>query len=122
MKFSDIAKRMIKTITIITIICILASVIYYRSLEFLPFLIGAILGSVTSIFRVYLLDRSVDKALTMENKNASNYIIIQNILRFLLSGAVLVLGALVPQISLWGVAAGILAFPLAAYGENFKTK
>ena len=79
MKLSDIAKRMIRTIIIIAIVCVIASAIYYRSFEFLPFLIGTILGSVTSVLKVYLLDRSIDKALTMEKKQAGNYIVIQNI-------------------------------------------
>ena len=72
--------------------------------------------------KVFLLDHAVDKAVKMEQKHAGNYMSIQHMLRLLLSGIVLVLGALVPQISLWGVAAGILAFQLAAYSLKFTPK
>lgn len=122
MKLSDLAKRMIFTILIIASVCILASAIYYRSLDFLPFFFGVLLGSVISITKVFLLERTVDKVLIMEQKRAKNYVSIQHLLRMLLSGAILVLGAIVPQISLWGVAAGILAFQLAIYSAKFTLK
>lgn len=122
MKLSDLAKRMIFTIVVIALICILGSAIYYRSLNFLPFMIGVILGSVVSIIKVFLLERAVDAALSMEQKRAGSYVGIQHMLRLLLSGVVLVLGAVVPQISLWGVVAGIFAFQLAIYNVKFTSK
>jgi len=122
MKLSYLAKRMIFTILIIALVCILGSAIYYRSLDFIPFLLGVILGSVVSIAKVFLLERAVDKALSMEQKRAGNYVSIQHLLRLMLSGVVLFLGAIVPQISLWGVAAGIFAFQLAVYNVKFTSK
>lgn len=121
MKLTYIAKKMIYTILIIAIIGIAGSALYYRSLEFLPFLWGVILGSAASIVKVILLDRAVDKALSMEKKRAGNFVGLQHLLRLVLSGAVLVLGAVVPQINLWGVVVGILAFQLAVYNvRNVK--
>lgn len=122
MKLSNLAKRMIITILIIVSVCVLASVIYYRTLDFLPFLFGAILGTAVSIVKVFLLERAVDKALDMEQKQAGNYVSIQHLLRLLLSGVVLTLGAIVPQISLWGVVAGIFAFQIAIYNVKFTVK
>lgn len=122
MKLSDIAKRMVFTIGIIAFVCILGSIIYYRSLSFLPFMFGVFLGSALSIIKVFLLERAVDAALIMEQKRAGGYVSLHHLLRLLLSGVVLVLGALVPQISLWGVAAGILAFQLAVYNLRFMSK
>lgn len=122
MKLSDLAKRMVFTILIITLICILGSAIYYRSLEFLPYLYGAILGSVVSIFKVFLLERTVNKAVNMEQKTAGNYASLQHMIRLLLTGVALVLGAIVPQISLLGVATGVLSFQLAVYNIKFTAK
>ena len=110
MKISDLAKRMIFTILIIALICVIGSLIYHRSLDFLPFLLGILLGSATSIIKVFLLERTVDNALSMKKESVGNYVGFHHILRLLLTGLVLFLGAVVPQISLWGVAAGILAF------------
>lgn len=121
MKLTNIAKRMIMTILIIALIGIGVSILYYRSLEFLPFLWGVILGSAASIVKVFLLERAVNQALSMEKKRAGNYVGLQHILRLALSGAVLVIGALVPQINLWGVVVGIIAYQLAIYSiRNVK--
>lgn len=119
---SGLAKRMTVTIIGIASASILVSAIYYRSMAFLPFLLGILLGSAVSIAKVFLLERAVDKVLKMEQKHAANYIGVQHIMRLLLSGVVLFLGAAIPQISLWGVAVGILAFPLATYGIKFTSK
>ena len=109
MRLSALAKKLIMTILIIAVASILGSVIYYRSLAFLPFLFGVLLGSAVSIAKVLLLERAVDKALTLGAKQAGNYIGFQHLLRLLLSGVVLVLGALAPQISC-GCGHGIFAF------------
>lgn len=122
MKLSNLAKGMIRTILIVALICIVGSIVYYRSLACFPFILGVVIGSAVSIIKVLLLERAVDKALSMEQMHAGNYVAIQYMLRLLLSGAVLVLGAVVPQISLWGVVAGILAFQLATYSLKFASK
>ena len=122
MKLSDLAKKMIFSILLTALICVAGSALYYRSLSFLPFMCGVFLGSFVSIVKVLLLDHAVDKAITMEQKHAGNYVGLQHMLRLLLSGVALISGALVPQISLWGVAVGILAFQLAAYSLKITLK
>lgn len=122
MKISDLAKKMIITILAIALLSILGSLFFYRSLAFIPFLFGVVLGSASSISKVFLLESTVDKAIKMEVRKAKNYVSVQHILRLLLSGAVLVIGALLPQISLWGVAAGVLAFHPAIYIAKFLLK
>ena len=122
MRLSDLAKRMVSTILIIALICVLGSVIYYRSLDFLPFMFGVLMGSALSVAKVFLVEHTVDKALTMNKKLAGSYVGIQHLLRLFLSGVVLFLGAIVPQISLWGVYAGILAFQLAVFNIRFTLK
>lgn len=122
MKLSDLAKRMLFTIFVISSICVLGSAIYYRSLDFLPFMFGILLGSAASISKVFLLEHAVDTALAMEQKHAGKYVGIQHFLRLLLSGFVLYLGAVIPQISLWGVAAGVLSLQLAVYNVKFTSE
>ncbi len=118
MKVSPLAKRMIITIVGISALFVVASFIYYRSLAFLPFLLGALLGTGVSIWKVFVLERAVDRALGMDKKKAGNYVSLQQLFRLFVTGVVLFIGAVVPQVSLWGVAAGIIAFQLALYLEQ----
>ncbi|QIK51380.1 hypothetical protein G7058_04485 [Jeotgalibaca porci] len=118
MKVSPLAKRMIITIVGIAALFVVASFIYYRSLAFLPFLLGTLLGTGVSIWKVFVLERAVDRALGMDKKKAGNYVSLQQLFRLFVTGVVLFTGAVVPQVSLWGVAAGIIAFQLALYLEQ----
>ncbi len=122
MKLLDLAKRMVLTILAMALICILASAAYYRSLDFLPFALGVLVGSAVSIAKVFLLQHGVDKALSMDQKRAVSYLGLNHILRLLVSGVALFLGAVVPQLSLWGVATGILAFQVATFNIKFAAK
>lgn len=122
MKISPLAKRMIITIFIIALASVLISIIYYRSLEFLPFLFGVVLGSAVSFAKIFLLEHTVNKAIDLEKHKASSYVTVQYLLRLVLTGVVLYLGAVVPQINLLGVVVGILAFQAAVYGTKLKRK
>jgi 4-hydroxybenzoate polyprenyltransferase len=122
MKLSDLAKRMIITILVISLICVIGSVIYYRSLKFVPFLLGVLLGSAVSVIKVFLLERAIDKALKMESMLAKNYVSLQHVLRLLLTGVALFLGAVVDQSNLWGVVCGVFAFQIATYNLKFTSK
>lgn len=122
MKLSALTKRMLLTILIIALLCVLGSAVYYRSMAFLPFMFGVFFGSAFSIAKVFLLERTVDKALAMEEKEAGKYLSLQHLIRLLLSGVVLFLGVIIPQISLWGVVCGILALQLATYNLKFTSK
>ena len=113
---------MIRTICILMLVFIAASAIYYRSWDCLSFIYGALLGSGVSIYKVIILEKTVDKALGMEEKSAGNYVRLQHLLRLFISAVVLVLAAIVPWISLWGAAAGIFSFQISLYFINFSVK
>lgn len=119
-QLSALAKRMMTTILVLVLLFAVAAAVYYRSIAVLPFFWGLVLGTGVSLWKVWLLDRAVDRALAMEKTKAGNYVSIQHMLRLGITGVVLVLGADVPQINLWGVAAGIMAFQLALYVSQMK--
>ncbi len=122
MQLADLSKKMIVTICILAPIFMVASVLYYRSLSCLPFVLGVLLGSLASVAKVLLLERAVNRAVNMEKKAATGYITLQHMLRLFLTGAVLVLAALVPAINLWGAAAGVLTYQVAVYLIKFTVK
>jgi len=115
MKLSDIATKMLWVICVLLLLLVAGSIAYYRSLLFLPFAYGALLGAAVNMVKVVMLDRTVKKAVGMESNDAGNYVRLQYFLRFVLTGAVLVLAAKVPFISIWGAAAGILTMQFAAF-------
>lgn len=118
MNLSKIANRMIRTILIVAGIALVISIIYYRSLAFLPFLFGVVLGTLSSIVKVVLLDRTVDKAVAMEKKEAKRYVSSQQFLRLIVSAVPLIIGAFVDGVSIWGAVVGVLAYQLGAYSTR----
>lgn len=122
MKLKTIAKKMIIAILAISFISIMVAFIYYRSLEFLPFFFGVLLGAAVSIVKVFLLEYAVNQALAPGRTHAAMYIAFQNLIRFALTGLALLAGALIPQINLWGVVTGVLSYQLAVYLARFLAR
>ena len=65
---SDISKKMIIIILIIAILAIVGALIFYRSLDFLPFALGVLIGTAGSVSRLLLVKRTVTRALKMDSK------------------------------------------------------
>lgn len=122
MKLSKIAKNVVITICILSALIIAGAVIYFRSLSCLPFVFGVLLGSGAAVSKALILDKTVDTALKKEAKAATNYTLLSQTLRMLLTGGVLILAALVPGIEIWGTAAGVLTFQAAIYLQRFIFK
>ena len=117
MELGDIPKRMVLAILISLLAIIAGSIAYYRSLAFLPFAFGAVLGAGLNVLKIKLILRSVDKAVAMEKRGGGNYIRLQLVFRLVLTGLVLGLSVAAPQsiINLYGTAAGLLTWQIAAW-------
>lgn len=122
MGLENISKRAILTICVSTALLAAGAAIYYRSLSCLPFILGLLLGAAVSAGKVFLLKRTVDQSLNKEEKAASSYVRLQHLLRLAMTGAALLIAALVPAISLWGAAAGVLTYQLGIYLVKFTAK
>jgi len=110
---------MIMLIGVSSLFIIAAGAAYYRSFSVFPFALGVFLTSALNVLKVIMIERAVEKVVNMKGKNAGSFIGFQYILRFLLTGAVLVLAAKVPFINLWGAVAGIFTLQIAAYSMRF---
>ena len=119
MKISETAKKMVCIIGVSSFVFILAGAVYYRSLSALPFALGVLLTSALNALKILLLERTVEKAVVMEEQGAANYVRLQYFLRFMLTGLVLIAAALLPFISLWGAVAGTFTLQIAAYAVKF---
>lgn len=109
---------MLLLMCILILAALVVSILYYRSLGFLPFAYGLLIGGGVSVLKVLLLERAIDKALQKEQKAAGAYIQLQQLLRLFLTGGALLLSALVPEISLLGAAVGVFTYPIAIYGTR----
>jgi len=121
MKLSEAAKRMILVVCISLVVLIAGSIAFYRSMEFLPFALGAVLGVATNIVKIVMLERAVNNAVGMETKKAENYLRMQYFLRYIITGAVLAAAILLPPFNIWGAALGIFTLPIAAlFAKNIQ--
>ncbi|MBR1738087.1 MAG: ATP synthase subunit I [Firmicutes bacterium] len=76
---------------------------------------GIIFGTVFSILKVILLEKTLKKAVNMGQANAQNYTRLHYSLRYFLTGVVVVVAALVKSISLLGVVLGLAAMTPAVF-------
>jgi hypothetical protein len=133
MKNSLAARRMIASIIVISLICIAAGVIAALShqctddcshllgwIEPVPFALGVALMSALNVAKVFLIERTVNKTVEIENTGAGKtYIRLQYFLRFFLTGVVLVIAAVTDFIDIWGAVAGVFTFQIAAFSLKF---
>ena len=84
-------------------------------------IVGIVLGTVASLIKVYMLERTLDKAVDMDPKNANNYTRANYTMRLVVSVVIVVLACIVEQINVVGVLIGLLLVQPAAYITNFIT-
>ena len=113
------AKKMILLTVVSSLFIIAAGAMYYRSYSVFPFAIGVFLTTALNVLKIIMIERAIEKVVNMNGKKAGSYIGFQYVLRFLLTGAVLALAAMVPFIDLWGAVAGIFTLQIAAYSMKF---
>ena len=125
MKLSDVARKMVWAIGLFSLVFIGAGIIYYRSFPAFPFAIGIFLTAALNVIKVFMLERAIRHTVSFEGSDAGkNYAKFQYFLRFLLTGAGLAAAALISRIDmwgaiLWGAAAGLLTFQMAAFSMKF---
>lgn len=86
------------------------------------FTIGLVFGLVFSILKLMLMKNSIKKAVTLPEAKAQTYTNVQYLIRYVLTGVVLLVAALEPSISLLGVFLGLLSMKVAAYMQLFTIK
>ncbi|MCL2162995.1 MAG: ATP synthase subunit I [Oscillospiraceae bacterium] len=115
MKVSTLVKKMSIIICVLALAIICGGAVFYRSLEAVPFAIGVMSTSALNILKAIMIERTTRKAIDLTEENeGKNYVRLQYIIRYLLTGLVLVAAALTPFISLWGAILGIFTLQLSA--------
>ena len=117
MNLSKDARRMLVLIAGQALVIIVLSAAYFRSAQFLPFAYGVLLTCALNCVKVLHIEHTVKKA--VEGQSGGIWGGAQYMLRFFLTGAVLVLAGISPHINLWGAIAGIFTLQVAAYGLRY---
>jgi len=114
MNLSLPSKRMIQAIGIAALVMMAGGAAFYRSFEAFPFALGVFLTSTLNAAKILMLERTVKKAINMEDpKSGKNYVRIQFLLRYILTAAILVAAGLTPFISVWGALFGIFTLQIS---------
>ena len=92
----------------------------YRSIEAVYFASGVILTTALNILKLALIERTVKKAIDIESPDAGkNYVRFQSLLRYFLTGIVLLAAGLIsvyvdpPFINIWGAIIGIFTLQIS---------
>lgn len=88
----------------------------------MSFTVGILFGLIFSILKLMLMKKSIEKAVTMPAEKAQVYTNVQYMVRYILTGIVLVVAALEPSIDIFGVFFGLLSMKVAAYMQYFNNK
>lgn len=111
---SCIARKTMIVVCGLFVLVVAAGIAFRRSFAFMPFALGALLGTALNILKIILLDRSVQKVIQMDPKDARNHVRSQHFFRLLLTALAFAVAVLLPgSVSIWGVAAGVCTLQVA---------
>jgi uncharacterized protein (DUF58 family) len=125
-RLSPAARGMCKYILLSAAMIIAAGAALYTYwgdyIKILWFALGVSLTSALNLLKVFWLEQTVNKSLSMESPAGENYVRMQFLLRNFLTLAVLVAAALShPYINLVGAVLGIFTFKIATFSlRNVK--
>ncbi|MGL4362114.1 MAG: ATP synthase subunit I [Cellulosilyticaceae bacterium] len=83
--------------------------------------LGVVLGLIISILKLKLMEQTFTKAVTLEENKAKGYTQRQYMIRYGLTGLVLLIAALSETISLVGVFVGLISMKVGAYSELYRS-
>jgi len=120
MKLSKLTKAMMMMTGAAALVMIAAGAAVLRSPAAIPFALGVVVMSAVNVFKIYLLERTVNAATDIENIDAGkNYMRLQYLLRYFITGVVLLVFGLlywqelIPEASAWGAVFGIFTMQIS---------
>ena len=83
--------------------------------NYLSWTLGITLGLIIALLKLKLMENTFKKAVSLSENKAKGYTQRQYMIRYLLTGAVLLIAALTEDISLLGVFFGLISMKIGAY-------
>jgi len=115
------ANKMILVIICASIVMILGGVVFLRAMYALEFALGVVMACGLNIAKVLMLKYAVTRATSMDS-GGMGFTSIMYLVRFVLTGLVLVAAHFIPFVELLGTVFGLLAMPIASYVLKFFIK
>lgn len=122
---SQMVKRMIIVIAISSAVIMAGGVAFYRSSSAILFILGVAAMGLVNIAKVFLIERTVNATMShVESKDGRNYVRLQYIMRFFLTGVVLVGIILITRhtedfAAVIGAIIGVFSLQIAAISLKF---
>lgn len=120
-KISKTTSQIIVMMIALSLLCLGISVFFVK--DIIMFLIGLLFGSIFSILKIILLEKTLNKAIDMEKSKAINYTRFNYVLRYFLTFLVLIIAVYRRDImDLFGVIIGLILTRPAIYFVNLINK
>ena len=127
MEFSPnaVVGRMLLILFVVAVLISAGGVIFYRSPDAVPFIVGVFFGASSNAFKLLWIKRTVIKAVDLNTNTAKTHLAVQHLLRNFLTVVVLLAAVFIPDqfVNLIGTALGILiTMPVATYSIKLFIK
>ena len=102
---------------------LLVSSFVYPFEQPLPYAVGLLLGIVSSMIKVVLMDRSINRSVELEGRRAQGYATLHTLLRTGVTILFMLLAVFLPKfVGVFGIILGILSLQFTAYIANAVLK
>jgi len=113
--------KMMKAVIFISILMMVGGAAVLRSSYAVGFALGVGMTMVLNLVKIVWLKYCVTRAVSMETGAGGAFISIHYILRFVLTGLVIVAAHFLPVVDMFGAAVGLLSLPFSNYAVHFFT-
>ena len=117
-----VASKVIQVIVVLSILIAVGGAVYFRTVdEALPFAAGVAMAMAVNIAKVLLLKRANANSLSKDPQSARMHLQYTYFLRLMLTAAVLVAAALIPDniVNLFGAVFGIFTLHISFYSMRY---
>jgi len=114
--------KMMKAMVCISVLMMAGGAAFFRSHFAIGFALGVAMSMALNLVKIEWLKRCVNRAAKMDTAKAGAFISANYIMRYVLTGLVLVAAHFLPVVDMFGAAIGLLSLPFANYVVNFASR
>lgn len=115
-------RKMVRAVICISVLMMVGGVVAFRSSFAVAFALGVGMTMILNVVKIIWLRYCVTRAVSMASGSGTAFIGIHYILRFVLTGLVLVAAHFIPFTDMFGAVVGLLSLPFANYVVHFFTR